>query len=106
MEKNFAETLRRVPDTRQSTELGAPSEKASTSGRKKRRGEHCLNVYVTYELKERLAEQHGLSTADLIRQVIKAGLPVFEALDAAQKELIGGYVLLLRTHRIIGELKQ
>ncbi|HXF48273.1 MAG TPA: hypothetical protein VNL73_02460 [Verrucomicrobiae bacterium] len=53
-----------------------------------------------------MAEKHGLSTADLVRQLLKAGLPVFESLDAAQKELFDSYVQLLRKHRIMGELKK
>lgn len=109
MEKNLAETAERVPALHQSPEPGPALERTYTPRRKKAPGEHCLNVYVSYELKERLAglaEKHGLSTADLVRQLLKAGLPVFESLDAAQKELFDSYVQLLRKHRIMGELKK
>jgi predicted DNA-binding protein len=66
-------------------------------------------VYVSYELKERLwalSEKYGLSLADIIRQALKAGIPVFESLTASQDELIDGYVQLLRENRIMGELKK
>jgi predicted DNA-binding protein len=84
-------------------------ERTSAPRLKKARGEHCLNVYVSYGLKERLAalsEKHGLSLADIIRQALKAGIPVFESLTASQDELIDGYVQLLRENRIMGELKK
>jgi hypothetical protein len=109
MEKNLAETAERVPALHQSPESGPALERACVPRRKKARGEHCLNVYVSYELKERLSalsERYGLSLADIIRQTLKAGIPVFESLTASQDELIDGYVQLLRENRIIGELKK
>jgi len=68
-----------------------------------------LNVYVSYELKCRLqalAEKFELSFSDIVRQVLKAGLPVFESLSTAQEELIFGYIELLRKSRSMGELKK
>ncbi len=118
MEKGFAEVENRVPNPHQRPELGPAPEPASSEGpeqsrgktRKERvRGEHCLNVYVAYELKGRLfalAEKYDLSLADIVRQVIKAGIPVFESLAASQEELISGFVQLLRKSRGMGELKK
>jgi hypothetical protein len=66
-------------------------------------------VYVSYELKGHLttlAEKYDLSLADIVRQVIKAGIPVFESLTASQEELISGFVQLLRKSRSMGELKK
>ncbi|MCI0595950.1 MAG: hypothetical protein L0Z48_05335 [candidate division Zixibacteria bacterium] len=53
-----------------------------------------------------IAEKYGLSLADIVRQVIKAGIPVFESLTASQEELIAGFVQLLRKSRNMGELKK
>jgi len=109
MEKNLAEVEKRVSDAHQRPELGPPSGPAPKTGKEKARGEHCLNVYVSYELKCRLtalAEKYDLSLADVIRQVIKAGIPVFESLTASQEELLSGFVQLLRKGRSMGELKK
>lgn len=109
MEKNPAETVERAPALHQSPEAGPALERTSVPRRKKVRGEHCLNVYVSYELKERLStlsEKYGLSLADITRQALKAGIPVFESLAASQEKLINGYVQLLRENRIMGELKE
>lgn len=108
MEKNFAETRAQVSTAHQSPELEPASEEASKTAREKTRGEHFLNVCVSYELKDRLlalAERYDLSQADLIRQVIKAGLPVFESLSTSQEELLGGFIRLLRKSRSMGKLK-
>ncbi|MGH8005314.1 MAG: hypothetical protein ACRECJ_11390 [Limisphaerales bacterium] len=53
-----------------------------------------------------LSEKYGLSLADAVRQLIKAGIPVFESLSASQEELISGFVQLLRKSRSMGELKK
>lgn len=86
-----------------------PSKGTLTESPEKLRGEHSLNVHVSYELKCRLAalsEKYGLALADVARQVLKAGLPVFEALSASQEELLSGMVQLLRKNRMMGELKK
>lgn len=118
MEKGFGEVENRVSDAHQRPESRPASEQASIEApersrgetRKERvRGEHCLNVYVSYELKSRLsglAEKYGLSLADVVRQLIKAGIPVFESLSVSQEELISGFVQLLRKSRSMGELKK
>lgn len=109
MEKDLAEVEKRVSGVHQRTELGPPSGQAPKTDKEKVRGEHCLNVYVSYELKCRLtalAEKYDLSLAGVIRQVIKAGIPVFESLTASQEELISGFVQLLRKSRNMGELKK
>ena len=109
MEKGFAEVENRVSDAHQRPELGPAPEATSKIAREKARGEHCLNVYVSYELKCRLTalvEKYDLSLADVIRQVIKAGIPVFESLTASQEELLSGFVQLLRKSRSMGELKK
>lgn len=66
-------------------------------------------MYVSYEFKRRLlalSETYRLSLADILRLVIKAGIPVFESLAASQEELLSGFVQLLRKSRAMGELKK
>ncbi len=109
MEKNFVEVANRISDSHQPPELEPAFERASPRRREKTRGEHGLNVHVSYELKNQLvnlAEKYGLSLADIVRQVIKAGVPVFESLTASQDELITGFIQLLRKSRSMGELKK
>lgn len=109
MEENFAEVENRISDSNRRPELDPALERASPRRKEKPRGEHCLNAYVSYELKSRLsglAEKYGLSLADVVRQVVKAGIPVFESLSASQEELISGFVQMLRKSRSMGELKK
>ena len=109
MEKNFTEVENRIPGLHQRPELEPALGRTSAPQKGKSRGEHCLNVYLSYELKNRLvelAEKYGLALADIARQVIKAGIPVFESLTSSQEELINGYVQLLRKDRKLGELKK
>lgn len=109
MEKNFTEAENRVSDTNRHPELEPAFEGTSAPRKEKIRGEHCLNVYVSYELKNRLvglAEKYGLSLADIVRQLIKAGIPVFESLSSSQEELLSGAIRLLRKSRKLGELKK
>ena len=43
---------------------------------RKLRGDHCLNVYVTFELKKRilaLADRYDRTMADIVRALIKLG---------------------------------
>ena len=110
MEKNFTEVEGQVSDAHQRPEPGPASGPAPIVGRKgKVRGEHCLNVYVSYEFKCRLvalSETYHLSLADILRLAIKTGIPVFESLTASQEELISSFVQLLRKSRNMGELKK
>ncbi len=46
---------------------------------KKLRGEHCLNIFVSYELKEQiksLAKKYDRTTSDMVRAVLKIGIPM------------------------------
>ena len=109
MEKDFAATEERIPAGHERPELGAAQELPSKRDKEKARGDHNLNVYISFELKERLlalAEKHDLTMADMVRQLIKAGLPVFESLSATQEELLSGFIRLLRKGRSISELKK
>ncbi len=109
MEKNFAPVERKVSNSHQQPELAASSIGTSAARREKGGADCGLNVYVSYGLKCRLqalAEKFELSFSDIVRQVLKAGLPVFESLSTAQEELIFGYIELLRKSRSMGQLKK
>src|SRR5262245_45758791 len=105
MEKNFAETENQLRCSYQHAESGPALERARAQHKEKARGEHNLNVFVSYELKNRLtnlAEKYELSLSNVVRQVIKAGLPVFESLSTSQEELLSNCVQLLRQSRSMG----
>jgi predicted DNA-binding protein len=73
------------------------------------RGEHCLNVFVSYELKERLkrlAEKYDRTTADMVRAVLKIGIPVMEGISKAEEQMVKEYVELFRKFRQIKNLKE
>lgn len=75
---------------------------------KKLRGDHCLNIFVSYELKKRiveLAERYDRTMADMVRALIKVGLPVMEGISKAEEEMLNEYVLLFRKLRKMRELK-
>ena len=107
MEKNFTETENRVRNQNQRPGVESASEVPPPAARKNGEG-HYLNVQIAYETKCRiiaLSEKFGLSATDIVRQVLKAGLPVFETLSAAQEQLLSGYIELLRKSRGMNGLK-
>ena len=76
---------------------------------KKLRGDHCLNIFVSYELKKRiveLAERYDRTMADMVRALIKVGLPVMEGISKAEEEMLNEYVRLFRKLRKMRELKE
>jgi len=75
---------------------------------KKLRGDHCLNVFVSYELKSRiveLANRYDRTMADMVRALIKVGLPVMEGISKAEEEMLSEYVKLFRKMRKMREFK-
>ncbi len=76
---------------------------------RKLKGEHCLNVFISYELKERLkklADRHDRTVADMVRAVLKVGIPVMEGISKAEEELVQEYVALFRKFRQMKNLKE
>ncbi|MDX9856418.1 MAG: hypothetical protein RBT76_01350 [candidate division Zixibacteria bacterium] len=72
------------------------------------RGEHCLNVFVSYELKERirqLAAKYDRTTADMVRAVLRIGIPMLEGLSRAEQIMVSEYVELFRRLRKVKTLK-
>ncbi|HSG99133.1 MAG TPA: hypothetical protein VLB27_03730 [candidate division Zixibacteria bacterium] len=73
------------------------------------RGEHCLNVFVSYELKERLqrlAATYDRTVADMVRALLKVGIPVMEGISEAERLMMREYVELFRRARKIKEIKE
>ena len=77
--------------------------------RTKVRGEHCLNVFISYELKrqlKQLAEKYDRTMADIIRAVLRIGIPMMEGISQAEETLVKEYVQLFRKFRKIKDLKE
>ena len=77
--------------------------------KEKLRGGHCLNIFVSFELKERLralAEKYDRTTSDMVRAVLKIGIPMMEGLSAAEETMVKEYVQLFRKLRQVKSLKE
>ena len=75
---------------------------------RKLRGDHCLNIFVSYELKKRvvdLAERYDRTMADMVRALIRVGLPVMEGISKAEEEMLKEYVRLFRKLRKMRQFK-
>jgi predicted DNA-binding protein len=73
------------------------------------RGEHCLNVFISYDLKRKLkclAERYDRTTADMVRAVLKIGIPMMEGISQAEEMMVKEYVELFRKFRQIKNLKE
>ncbi len=76
---------------------------------RKSKGDHCLNLYVSWELKERireLAKRFDRPIADIARSVLKVGIPLFEGLTEAEETVIRENVQMLRRLRKVKSLKE
>lgn len=74
----------------------------------KTRGEHCLNVFVSYELKSRikdLAAKYDRTTSDMVRAVLRIGIPMMEGLSEAEEVMVKEYIQLFRKLRRVRSLK-
>ncbi len=75
---------------------------------KKLRGEHCLNIFVSHELKSRLtelAQKYDRTTADIVRAVLKIGIPMMEGISRAEEIMMKEYIELFRKLRQVRRLK-
>lgn len=73
------------------------------------RGDHCLNVFISHELKERLralAERYDRTVADMVRAVLKVGIPVMEGISESEQIMVQEYVQLFRKLRQVKNLKE
>jgi predicted DNA-binding protein len=72
------------------------------------RDKHCLSIFVSYELKSRLkslAEKYDRTTADMVRAVLKIGIPMMEGLSEAEAIMVKEYIALFRKLRQVKSLK-
>ncbi len=81
-------------------------------GRKKlvpnSRGAHSVSIFVSYELKERLrllADKYDRTVADMVRSVLKIGIPMMEGLSEAEETMVKEYVEIFRRLRKVKSLK-
>jgi predicted DNA-binding protein len=80
----------------------------STESIKKMRGEHCLNIFISFELKQRigqLADKYDRTMADIVRMLMRIGIPIMEGLSQAEEEMMKDYIQLFRKMRKVRELK-
>jgi predicted DNA-binding protein len=76
---------------------------------KKLRGEHCLNIYVSHELKTRLSElakRYDRTTTDIVRAILKIGIPMIEGVTQAEEIMMKEYIELFRRLRQVRQLKE
>lgn len=86
-------------------------EVMKNSPKKTRRlkGEHCLNIFVSYELKEKLkglAKRYDRTTANMVRALLNIGIPIMEGISEAEEKMIKEYTQLFRKFRKIKNLKE
>jgi predicted DNA-binding protein len=75
---------------------------------KRLRGEHCLNIFISYELKKRindLAQRYDRTMADIVRMLMRVGIPIMEGLSRAEEEMMKDYIQLFRKMRKVKEVK-
>ncbi|MFH2035705.1 MAG: hypothetical protein ABIJ45_04825 [Candidatus Zixiibacteriota bacterium] len=72
-------------------------------------GEHCLHVFLSFELKEKLknlAEKYDRTTADMVRAVLKIGIPMLEGISSAEETMVKEYIQLFRKLRKVKSIKE
>jgi len=81
---------------------------ANISEVRKIRGEHCLNVFISHELKsqlKQLAAKYDRTTADIVRALLRIGIPMMEGLSQAEEVMVKEYIQLFRKLRQVKSLK-
>ena len=81
----------------------------TTKKSQKVRGEHCITVFLSFEFKDRLkklAEKYDRTVADMLRSLLKVGIPVMEGISKAEEEMMQEYVKLFRKFRKMKDLKE
>jgi len=83
--------------------------KKATGNTHRTRGEHCLNVFVSYELKQKLkalAKKYDRTNSDMVRAVLRIGIPMMEGLSEAEEIMVREYINLFRKLRQVKSLKE
>jgi predicted DNA-binding protein len=73
------------------------------------RGEHCLNLYISHELKSRLnelAKRYDRTTSDMVRAILKIGIPMIEGITQAEEIMMKEYVEFFRRMRQVRKIKE
>lgn len=68
-----------------------------------------MSVYVSYELKERLvvlAQRYDRTMADLVRGILKIGIPMMEGISRAEELMAREYIELFRKLRRVRHLDE
>jgi predicted DNA-binding protein len=76
---------------------------------RKTRGEHCLNIFISYELKQQLkalADKYDRTISDIVRAVIRVGIPMMDGLSQAEEIMVREYISLFRKLRQVKSLKE
>ncbi len=74
----------------------------------KLRGDHGMSIFVSYQLKERimkLAEKYDRTMTDMVRTLIKIGIPVMEGLTEAEENILKHSIASARKMRKIRQMK-
>lgn len=81
------------------------SEKTKSKNPKR---EHNLNIFISYELKDQiktLSKKYDRTTSDIVRAILRIGIPMMEGLSAAEEIMIKEYIALFRKLRQVKSLK-
>ncbi len=68
-----------------------------------------MSVYVSYELKEHLtilAQRYDRTMADLVRGILKIGIPMMEGISRAEELMAKEYIELFRKLRRVRRLDE
>lgn len=82
---------------------------SKAEGERQVRGDHCLNVFVSHDLKsslKELATKYDRTTADIVRAVLRIGIPMMEGLSKSEEIMVREYVQLFRKLRQVKTLKE
>ena len=74
----------------------------------KLRGEHNLNLFISYQLKERimkLAGKYDRTMADMVRTLIKVAIPVMEGLTEAEDQILKDSIHTAKKLRKVRQMK-
>jgi predicted DNA-binding protein len=75
---------------------------------RKVRGEHCVNVHVSFEIKEQLkalADRYDRTMSDMVRAVLRVGIPMMQGLSEAEEVMVREYIDLFRRLRQVRSIK-
>ncbi len=73
-----------------------------------RRGEHTISIFVSHEFKmqlKALADKYDRTVADMVRAILRIGIPMMEGLSQSEEIMVKEYVELFRKLRRVRSLK-